>query len=87
MRLTLCFPSPIIETKEFSVRKAEVFSKKTSKKIVDSGTCTKEDLLSLEKSFFQLEFISDKEWLDAVICNRFVECGKSGALYNKTETV
>lgn len=44
-------------------------------------------LLNLEKSFFNLKYISDKEWLNTVLHDSFIECGKSGMLFNKTETI
>lgn len=44
-------------------------------------------LLDLEKCFFKLEYISDRVWLNTVLHNNFCECGKSGILFDKKETV
>lgn len=44
-------------------------------------------LLNLEKSFFKLRYISDREWLNSSLHDKFTECGKSGMLFNKTETI
>jgi len=44
-------------------------------------------ILDLEKSLFKYEHMSDPEWLDRVIHDKFVECGKSGRLFDKKVTV
>lgn len=44
-------------------------------------------LLTLEKNFFQLDYISDPQWLDSILHTDFLECGKSGLLYDKAETI
>lgn len=46
-----------------------------------------EVLLNLEKSFFRISCISDRDWLDATLHNDFTECGKSGVLFNKNEVM
>lgn len=46
-----------------------------------------ETLLALEKRFFSKEFCADRERLAAAIHDNFMECGKSGLLYGKAETV
>lgn len=44
-------------------------------------------LLELEKSFFRHACISDRVWLENTIHNDFAECGKSGLLFNKQDTI
>ena len=44
-------------------------------------------ILDLEKNLFKYEYISKKEWLDKVIHECFTECGKSGYLYKKEDTI
>ncbi len=44
-------------------------------------------ILALEKKFFELRYISDREWLDITLHDRFYECGKSGILFDKAETI
>ena len=45
------------------------------------------DLLELEKCFFRRSYISDRAWLDKTLHNDFTECGKSGLLSDKEDTV
>lgn len=45
-----------------------------------------ETLLALEKDFFKLTCISNREWLTAILHDDFVEVGKSGIILDK-ETV
>lgn len=44
-------------------------------------------LLELENRLFKLKYISSKEWLERILHNDFHECGKSGVLFNKEDTV
>lgn len=44
-------------------------------------------LLELEKEFFKLSCISDREWLNDILHEDFKECGKSGVIFDKKETV
>ena len=44
-------------------------------------------LLALEKAFFQLKYTSNRAWLAEVLHDDFLECGKSGGLYHKEETM
>lgn len=44
-------------------------------------------ILALEKKFFEFRYISDREWLDAILDDNFCECGKSGVLFDKKETM
>lgn len=44
-------------------------------------------ILDLEKLLFKYDYISKKEWLDNVIHDDFVECGKYGYLFKKAETI
>ncbi len=44
-------------------------------------------LLELEKSFFKHSCISDRAWLERTIHRDFIECGKSGMLFNKQDTI
>ena len=44
-------------------------------------------LLSLEKSLFNLAYISDRKWLSAIIHDDYEECGKSGTLFNKDDVI
>ena len=46
-----------------------------------------EKILQLEKRFFEHNYISDKKWLENILSDAFIECGKSGALYNKNDTI
>ncbi|MDO5397683.1 MAG: nuclear transport factor 2 family protein [bacterium] len=46
-----------------------------------------EKLLSLEKDFFRYKKITDKNWLDSVLHDNFMEMGKSGTLFYKEETI
>lgn len=45
------------------------------------------EILDLEKNLFKYEYISNPAWLNGVIHDNFVECGKSGLLFNKNDTV
>lgn len=47
----------------------------------------RETLLALEKRFFRKEICADRERLSAALHDRFMECGKSGLLTGKAETV
>ncbi len=47
----------------------------------------KDRILELEKSFFKIQYIQDLEWLDQHIHDHFTECGKSGMIYHKKDTV
>lgn len=47
----------------------------------------KDEILKMEKSFFKLKYIKDKEWLNKAIHDDFLECGKSGYLFNKKDTI
>lgn len=51
------------------------------------GDNMKEKILTLEKNLFKLEYISNKEWLEKIIDNNFSECGKSGYLFYKKDTI
>lgn len=44
-------------------------------------------LLTMEKKFFQHQYISDKKWLNSVLHKDFKECGQSGKLYDKPMTM
>ncbi|MCI9625850.1 MAG: nuclear transport factor 2 family protein [Clostridia bacterium] len=44
-------------------------------------------ILTLEKKFFELRYIADREWLDTILHDRFRECGKSGQVFDKAETM
>ncbi len=44
-------------------------------------------LLTLEKDFFNLQYISDREWLDKILHDDFRECGRSGKLFDKFDTM
>lgn len=47
----------------------------------------KNEILELEKNLFKLEYMSNKEWLENTIHDNFVECGKSGLLFYKEDTI
>lgn len=47
----------------------------------------KEEILNLEKNLFKLEYISNKEWLEKIIDDNFAECGKSGFIFYKKDTI
>ena len=44
-------------------------------------------ILELEKSLFKYEFISDKNYLNRVIDDSFMEVGKSGKKFDKADVV
>lgn len=44
-------------------------------------------LLTLEKQFFDLQYMSDEDWLNRTIHDDFIECGKSGYLSDKVKTI
>lgn len=44
-------------------------------------------LLNLEKDFFRIACISNREWLACTLHDDFVEGGKSGQLSNKEEVI
>lgn len=44
-------------------------------------------LLLLERSFFEHRCCSDRAWLDAHLHDGFLECGRSGLLWNKAATI
>lgn len=44
-------------------------------------------LLELEKAFFKKSYISDPQWLDAILHTNYIECGKSGILFDKEEVM
>ncbi len=45
------------------------------------------EILSLEKKFFSYNYISDKNWLEQILHDDFIECGESGLLSDKQDTV
>lgn len=45
------------------------------------------EILLLEKSLFNIEYMSNREWLDNIVHNNFIKCGKSGMLFDKKVTV
>lgn len=47
----------------------------------------KEKILESEKSLFKIKYISDKEYLNKIIDKDYLECGKSGILYNQKDTI
>lgn len=47
----------------------------------------KEKILELEKSLFKIKYMSDKEYLCKIIDKDYLECGKSGFLYNQKDTI
>ena len=47
----------------------------------------KSKILELEKKFFKYEYMSNKKWLEETIHDNFKECGKSGYIFNKEETI
>lgn len=44
-------------------------------------------LLTLEKNFFRLSYISDRSWLESVLHADFSELGKSGERFDRQETI
>lgn len=44
-------------------------------------------LLELENKFFKLQYISDENCLNELLHNDFTECGRSGQLFDKAETI
>lgn len=47
----------------------------------------KNKILEMEKTFFLYSYMSDKTWLNKVLHPAFKECGKSGYLSDKQETI
>ena len=47
----------------------------------------KEKILELEKSLFKHEYTSNKNYLENIIHVNFIECGKSGLLYDNEITI
>lgn len=45
------------------------------------------NLLELEKSLFKVEFMNDLNYLDSIIDDDFIECGKIGLFFDKKVTV
>lgn len=45
------------------------------------------EILALEKNLFKRQYMNDLQWLNAVIRDDFVECGKSGCLFDKAITI
>lgn len=44
-------------------------------------------ILELEKNLFKLSYTSNKKWLEDIIHDNFIECGKSGMLFYKENTI
>lgn len=44
-------------------------------------------ILELEKSLFKYEYMSNKEYLDNIIDDDYLELGKSGVLFNKQDVI
>lgn len=44
-------------------------------------------LFELENKFFKLKYISDENYLDKLLHKDFTECGRSGQLFNRTDTI
>ncbi|MCI8403530.1 MAG: nuclear transport factor 2 family protein [Clostridia bacterium] len=44
-------------------------------------------LIDLENCFSKSEYISDRRWLERTLHENFHECGKSGLLYDRKQTV
>lgn len=47
----------------------------------------KDKILKLEKCFFKKEYMSNIAWMQEVIDDKFIECGKSGKFFNKEQTI
>ena len=45
------------------------------------------DILELEKSLFKLEYMSDKNYLNNIIDDNYLEIGKSGIFINKEDVI
>ena len=45
------------------------------------------NILELEKSLFKKEFMNDINYLNSIIDDNFIECGKSGLFFDKKVTV
>ena len=46
-----------------------------------------EKILRLEKSLFNQEYMSNKEWLNEIIDDEYIEIGKSGKQINKIDVI
>ncbi len=47
----------------------------------------KNEILRLEKSFFQLQYMNDVNWLNMILHPDFKEFGKSGTMIHKSEVI
>lgn len=47
----------------------------------------KNKILELEKSLFKYEFMSDIQYLNKIIDDKYIEVGKSGKKFNKKEVI
>ena len=47
----------------------------------------KNKLLELEKSLFKVKFMQDRAYLDKVLSDDYLECGRSGRLFGKQEVI
>lgn len=44
-------------------------------------------ILELEKSLFKLEYMSNKDYLNNILDDNYLECGKSGIFFNKEDVI
>lgn len=51
------------------------------------GEGIKDKILELEKRFFKKEYTSNIAWIQEVVDDGFIECGKSGKFFNKKQTI
>ena len=45
------------------------------------------EILNLEKSLFKLEYMNNKDYLDSIISDDYLEIGKSGKIINKEDVI
>lgn len=55
--------------------------------IIKVGDITIDKILNAEKSLFKYEFISNVEYLESIFSDNFLECGKSGIIYDKNTVI
>ncbi len=45
------------------------------------------EILNLEKSLFKIKYMNNKEYLDNIISDNYLEIGKSGTIINKNDVI
>lgn len=48
---------------------------------------TEKEILKLENSLFKVRYMQDRDYLDRILSDDYLECGKSGRLFGKAEVI